>query len=392
MDFLTMKIGLITRSGAEMLWAGDLKALQVIQEGMQELGVKADLIFELPSISEYDFLFLSNTCFDLRPKYNALKLHNKRFGLIAFHEDVEKYKPTQEGFFRYVQGCIEGTYQIESLWENREVFFPLNQKVFLDPSVNLDILKEAEVCIGSSPTEVKTLQKDCPECRAKSVFFTSGFAEKEVSPNESFLELTGLTSKQYILQVGRFDLRKNQLASILATKDVDLPFVFIATMTTHFDYEKTCLMAIAKYRQAPTLIVSQMIPSMQVGNLRILQMPEKKILSPEMLLSAFSHAALHLHPAFYELPGYTYLESAKLGVPTIASVWASIGDYFTDEKTGEYTLDGRIDYVLPYDLVSMEKLVHKKLSETYLPNPSHPIFHRTSRDVAADILACIPRG
>ena len=385
-----MKIGLITRRGADVLWAGDLKALQVICEGMREIGVEADLVFDLPAREEYDFLFLSNTCFDLRPNYNLLKLQNKRFGLIAFHEDVSKYKPVQEGFFRYVQGCIAGTYQAQSLWENREIFFPLMTKLAFDPSVNWDVLREAEVCIGSSPMEVKTLQRDCPDCKARSVFFTSGFAEGVTSPTKSFLDFTGLSSKGYILQVGRFDLRKNQLATILATKDIDIPLVFISTLTTHLDYEEACLRAIAKYRKAPTLIVSQMIPSIQAGNLRILQMPEKKILSSEMLLSAFYHAALHLHPAFYELPGYTYLESAKLGIPTIASSWASVSDYFTDEKTGKYTLDARIDYVLPYDLVAIEKLVHKKLSESYKPYPSHPMFYRTSRDVAQEILGYIP--
>ncbi|MFS8563145.1 MAG: hypothetical protein LVR00_01945 [Rhabdochlamydiaceae bacterium] len=84
-----MRIGLITRRGARALWGGDLKALQVIQEGMQALGVETDLIFDFYAIDSYDFLFLSNTCFDLRPSYNALKLQGKRFGLIGFHEDME---------------------------------------------------------------------------------------------------------------------------------------------------------------------------------------------------------------------------------------------------------------------------------------------------------------
>jgi glycosyltransferase involved in cell wall biosynthesis len=380
-----MKIGLITRRGAETLWAGDLKALQVIQEGMQQCGASADLVFDFSDIGMYDFLFLSNTCFDLRPNYHALKLHNKPFGLIAFHEDVEKYKPVQVGFFRYVQGCLKGEYQVESLWENPEIFFPLKTKLTFDPLMNGQVLKESEICIGSSPTEVRTLQRDCPGCKAKSVLFTSGFAEGEVLPNKSFLEFSQQTSKGYILQVGRFDERKNQLATILATKDSAIPLVFIATLTTHLDYEEACLRAIAKYRKAPTLIVSQMIPSMQSGNLRILQMPGGKILSSEMLLSAFFHAALHLHPAFYELPGYTYLESARLGVPTIASSWATVNEYFTDDQ-GVYTLDSRIEYALPYDLPCLEKLLHKKIRERYSPYPYHPAFHRKSFDVAREIL------
>ena len=374
-----MRIGLIIRRGAETLWAGDIKALQVIQHGMIELGIDAHLVFDFHAIDSYDFLFLSNTCFDLRPSYNALKLQGKRFGLIAFHEDREKYRPVQAGFFRYVQGCLKGEYQVESLWENPEIFFPLNKEGLFDPRVNVDVAQEAEICIGSSPTEIQTMERDFPGCKAKSVFFTSGFVESDVVPSRSFLEFSQMGSKGYILQVGRFDQRKNQLATILATKDIDIPLVFIATMTTQLDYEGECLRAIIKYRKAPTLIVSQMIPSMQSGHVRILQMPEGKILSSEMLLSAFYHAALHLHPAFYELPGYTYLESAKLGVPTIASSWATLSDYFVEE------FDGRIEYVLPYDLPAIEKLVHKKLHERYAPYPSHPVFHRKSYDVAKEI-------
>lgn len=384
-----MRIGLITRRGARALWGGDLKALQVIQEGMQALGVETDLIFDFYAIDSYDFLFLSNTCFDLRPSYNALKLQGKRFGLIGFHEDMEKYKPTQAGFFSYIQGCLKGDYEVESLWENSTIFFPLNNRKILDPQVNWEIFKEAEICIASSPTELKTMQRDCPECKAKSVFFTSGFVESEAAPTSCFLEFSQMASKGYILQVGRFDERKNQLATILSTKDVDIPLVFIATLTTQLEYEKVCLEAIIKYRKAPTLIVSQVIPSMQSGHLKILQMPEGKILPKEMLLSAFFHAALHLHPAFYELPGYTYLESAKLGIPTIASSWATISDYFTDEVTGAYTFDPRIEYVLPYDLPALERLVNKKLSERYDPYPSHFVFHRKSYDVAKEIFQAL---
>ena len=379
-------IGLITRRGADILWGGDLKALEVIRKGMEDCGVHAELVFDFSDIERFDFLFLSNTCFDLRPSYNALKLHGKRFGLIGFHEDLEMYKPSQMGFFKYVQKCIKGELQVESLWENPEAFFPFKAPLVFDPSVNWEILKEAEVCIGSSPTEVATMKRDSPGCKAHSVLFTSGFVESENLPSDCFLKFSQQSSKGYILQVGRFEERKNQLATILATKEIDIPLVFIATVTTHLDYEEACLRAIMKYRKAPTLIISQLIPSMQSGHLKILQMPEGKILSSDMLVSAFFHAALHLHPAFYELPGYTYLESVKLGIPTIASSWATISDYFKDDR-GQSTLDARIEYALPYDIPALEKLVHKKIGERYDPYPSHKAFSRKAKDVAQEILS-----
>src|ERR1700687_2414991 len=103
--------------------------------------------------------------------------------------------------------------------------------------------------------------------------------------------------------------------------------------------------AIQRWRKGPTLLLSQTLPEGQLGSLRILPMPGREKLSTSMLQSAFAHAGLHLHPAFYELPGATYFESAILGVPTIASTWTTIDEYFLDPQ-----LDERIEYSLPYDL------------------------------------------
>ena len=68
-------------------------------------------------------------------------------------------------------------------------------------------------------------------------------------------------------------------------------------------------------------------------------------ISQELLVSAYQNAGLYLHPAFYELPGYVYLEAAKLGTPTIATEWSTLSDYFTNEE-GDYELDDRILYAL----------------------------------------------
>ena len=107
-----------------------------------------------------------------------------------------------------------------------------------------------------------------------------------------------------------------------------------------------------------------------------------------MLLSAFFHAGLHLHPSFYELPGYTYLESAKFGTPTIASLWSSLKDYLTD-SSGKYALDDRIEYVLPYDLTAIRGLIEKKFGQRYPRSPELPIFQRTAQDVAKEFLSLI---
>ena len=177
------------------------------------------------------------------------------------------------------------------------------------------------------------------------------------------------------------------MSTILATMDFGAPLVFIATKTRNKLYESLCLEAALRFRKGPTLIISQDLPYMKRGPVEVIPMPNGDKISDETVSSAFAHAALHCHPAFTETPGYTYLESARLGIPTIASEWATIKDYFIDQKTGESTLDDRIEYALPYDLLHLKALVEKKFGKTYPPCFDHPVFQRTKRDMAEEILA-----
>lgn len=387
-----MKIAIVSRFNEKLKWGGDLKALQVVRDGMRELGHKAEIIPDLTRLKDHEYIFLSSTFFDLRPNVLFLKLAGRKYGVIAFHDDFIKYSGLSYGFYRYIRGCLDGEeddeipFQLERLFENPELVHYYATPPGKSAFINYDTLKHADLCIANSPTEARTLLRDCPSCNAKVVYWTPGFAETEEEPTDEFLKFTGLRSGEYILQVGRFHQKKNHLGSILATKDLDIPLVFIATTAADFPYERTCLEAAHTFRKAPTYIIHQKLPTMMSDKLRILHMPNGRKISPSMLLSAFAHAGLHLHPAFYELPGYTYLESTKLGIPTIASSWTSIRDYFTDPHTGKYTLDDRMEYVVPYDVPGIAKLVKKKFGQKYSRNFDHPIFKRRSIDVARDIM------
>ena len=96
----------------------------------------------------------------------------------------------------------------------------------------------------------------------------------------------------------------------------------------------------------------------------------------------------HLHPAFCELPGLTYLEAAKLGVPTVASEWTTIRDYFTDPETQQSTLDDRIVYASPHHVQRLKELVLQQFGKKF-KKMDHPAFRRTKADIAIELLAAI---
>jgi glycosyltransferase involved in cell wall biosynthesis len=186
-------------------------------------------------------------------------------------------------------------------------------------------------------------------------------------------------------------LRKNQLASILAMRNLDIPLVFIATESFYPSYEQLCLQAIQKFRRAPTWVISQNLENTQKGSLRVFSMPNHCKLPFDMLISAYQNAGLHLHPAFCELPGLTYLEAAKLGVPTIASEWTTINDYFTDPVTGVETLDDRIIYATPHHINALTHLIEKHFGKKTDKSLRHPMFQRTKADVAKDFMAVLEK-
>lgn len=386
-----MKIGIVTRKN-EHKWGGDLTALYTFYEGLKQIGQDVMIGKTVEELLLADFIFLSNTSFDLKNDYDTVQKNKKRFGVIGFHSDRPKYYSTCYGFANFVGLCLaqeeESTfYRLEQLVENPEIlqFFSYSPPPLFEE--NYPILERAEICIATSPTEAATMKRDSPNCRAKVVLLECGIPDT-LTEDDSFLQWTGLKKREYVLQVGRLELRKNQLSSILAMRDLDLPLVFIATESFYPRYEQLCLEAIKKYRRAPTWVISQNLEDSETGPLRVMTMPNHRKLPLEMLISAYQNAGLHLHPAFCELPGLTYLEAAKLNVPTIASEWTTIRDYFIDPLTQEYNLDERIVYAPPHHLHQITQLIPKQFGKKFSPL-SHPIFQRTKIDVANDLMSAL---
>lgn len=148
----------------------------------------------------------------------------------------------------------------------------------------------------------------------------------EVGSNASrdvFLQTHGLTD--FVLCVGRLELRKNQLALLTALEDSDLPVVLI-TSGVHYQPEYTAAVKAFK-RRGKTLILEHA--------------------SAEMLASAYASARVHALPSWYELPGLVSLEAAKLGCNVVS----------TTLGTGRDCLGDRAFYCRPDDIDAIRSAV-----------------------------------
>jgi glycosyltransferase involved in cell wall biosynthesis len=381
-----VKIGILTRKN-EHKWGGDLKALYGFYESLKEIGQDVIIAQTIEELAHVDFIFLSNSSSDLKEPYAYVKKIEKPYGLIPFHSDRDKYYSSCYGFAHFVGCCLHQSdnfafYSLDQLLEDPDIiqFFPYAHPPLFEE--NFPVLDNANLCIATSRMEARTIQRDCPGAHIKIVPLECGIPDSFLeSADTSFLEWTGLKKGEYVLQVGRIELRKNQLGSILAMRDLEMPLVFIATQSFYPHYMQLCLDAIRKWRKAPTLVISQNHPDCQDGVLRILQMPQQRKLPMEMLISAYQNAGLYIHPAFCELPGLIYLEAAKLGVPIVASDWTTISDYFTEACD-------QIFYTQPHHVQAITAAIQRQFGRKIKKFP-HPIFSRTKADVGRDLLSAL---
>jgi len=373
---------------------GGLASLNILAEGLEQMGVEAPIIDEKDELpAKTDCVCLSCICTDLTQEKQLVDFLHIPYILIPFYEDFRRFSPVCSAFYAYIKNAL--TYpdyqkRLQYLYEHPEIIYYIPFKPNEAPLVNFDVVKEAKVCIANSKAEVKTIKRDCPLAKVDVIYWTPGrLTEKTYPYTDRFIQWLGLQKRGYILQIGRLEPRKNQLATILATRHLDIPLVFIShsILPGYQDYANLCIDLILKERKGKTIVLTDSLPARSEGNLQVIPINSEKGLDQEMLISAYQNARLYLHPAFYELPGYVYLEAAKLGTPSIATSWSTLKDYFTD-PSGTYTLDDRILYAKPYDVQSLEKKILQQIDKTFTPS-DHPILQRKPIDVAKEFLQSI---
>jgi glycosyltransferase involved in cell wall biosynthesis len=120
---------------------------------------------------------------------------------------------------------------------------------------------------------------------------------------EAFGKAFGL--KDFILCVGRLEVRKNQLALLAALEDEDVPLVFVdGGVSFSPEYAEYC----RKFRRrGPTVFTGR--------------------LEPAMLASCYCAARAHVLPSWQELPGLVTLEAAMHGCNVAATPHGGIREY-----------------------------------------------------------------
>jgi glycosyltransferase involved in cell wall biosynthesis len=417
-----MHIGLILRSNSS-LWGGDMQLLLRLKDALVHMGHHVIIGTTGYDVLLADVVLLTNLMIYQKDIMEML-LHNKiPYFVLCFHEDITQYYLPSNGLPNYVKKCIEGVpdYSIDRLYENphavyyeevAKLQFCAKSALFAQdpPSAQIasshassetisyfsdffprgyyfifDLLKSAQCCIANSKMEERTIRRDCPFVQTAVIPLPHAewLGDKE-DPLKGFFDALGLQGKPYLLQVGRLETRKNQLATLLATRNMDIPLVLIAVESHQGWYEKLCIETAVRFRKAPTLIISQNLPAYENGPVKVIPMPDGKIMPKAFMQTVFDNARLYIHPAFCELPGFVFFEAIKNGVPIVASEWCTIQDYLV------HSGPENIQYVLPFHIAALESKVEQFLSvEPKKVHVPEPCLKRSTLDYAQEIIDLI---
>ena len=319
-------------------WGGDIAVISLLKGGLEKIGKTVKISSTIADANDCDRLVLTNTCLDQRSEAIRMLELKGKFFTINFHEDYLKYYLSCIGFYKFtIHKLLEASDGIDVLLENPSIVDYFGEVPPLNSVINHEVLKAASMNFPSSAQERETIVRDAPGARCTVNLLPTKYVHSQWDQDVDICNSYPLP-KNFILQVGRLETRKNQLATVLACRNIDLPLVFIATKSRQSEYENAVIRLIRKYRKYRTYILSENLDDSDDGNLKIIRMNNGTKISYGLLRSAYLRSLVNVHPAFYELPGLTYIEAASLGIKSIYSSWSPIKEYFRIDDIGKLLL------------------------------------------------------
>ena len=128
-------------------WTGELKAIQDLQEGLYAFGHNSFVTTELQEALFADEVFFVGTVSDQNPNMHFMRLMQRDYSCIAFHEDKLLYTGASYGFFYYILGILEGKtekehrFSLDALYERPHLIFYFDEMKVHSALTNYDFLK-----------------------------------------------------------------------------------------------------------------------------------------------------------------------------------------------------------------------------------------------------------
>lgn len=318
---------------------GDTIQMMKTKEALEALGVQVHVSLELePDVSGYDVVHLFNLV-RVHETYHQLqnaKRQSKPVALSTIYWDFAEFEALAHGGVRKMVGRLpepirEAIKAFGRILRRRD-YVRANLPVIFGGyrSMQRDICRSADVLLPNSMTEKALLERKWSIPPEKFVIVPNAVDEVFFSGKGELFQ-GNLRNRKFVLCVGRFDPRKNQLALAHALRDSDIPMVFIGhpAPNYHWYYNKV-------KRTAPP-------NALFLSHIRHRELPH-----------AYAAATVHVLPSWLETPGLASLEAAAAGCQIVVTDRGSTREYFSSHAW----------YCEPNDPISIRRAVIQAFQTT----------------------------
>lgn len=293
------------RPNALMQRGGDTVVMEQLAAGLRARGIAVTVDLDgRANPRDYDIVHLFNFALPEHTKTLAMRAYEAGtpFVVTTLYEDVSSFhNQSAVAAARLIEYVHRG--QDRNWWNSNKVDF---SKV--TPSGTFDnhwTAEHAAALFANGEQESKAIRRDYPNA-GSLVEIKLGHEVGAPGDAAAFVDAYGV--KDFVLCVGRFESRKNQLMLLKALEDSDITVVLCSGGFTYQpDYDR----AVRSFRRQGKTIVLDRV-------------------SPQMLASAYAAAKVHALPSWYELPGLVSLEAAHHGCNVVVADSGTTPDYFGD--------------------------------------------------------------
>ena len=345
-DDIYMRILIQNRPDTFEVFGGDSVQMIKTAEFLRKLGVQVDISLELaPRLDDYEIVHLMNIT---RVKFTYAQLTNakKQKKKVVLSPIYWNTREVVSAYWRSILS-LNDFCSMKELWNaclsslaNKNLMSQIGE-LMQNKTLAQTVLSEVDHLLPNSHAELGILRRDFAEVlrnqKGKSSVIPNGVDTGifwNASP-EVFTRKYGFTD--FVLNVGRFSYRKNQLSLIKAMKNTGIDVVFIGESSRSSSSYYGIKDAIDK-------LYYQKCRHNADSSFRFLgAMPHSEI------ASAYAACKVFALPSLYETPGLSALEAALSGANIVVTTGGSTREYFSD-----FAL-----YCDPYSATSIKEAVLK---------------------------------
>lgn len=292
------RLDLLTRGG------GDTTQALMTADSLRRLGVQVDICTERAlDVSAYDLVHLFNST-GVEFLFDQLRnahLQSKPVALSTIYWNQDELLTARLAFGKAKRlGRLLGK-RLGS-WVRRRVWYA--QRGW---KVTRDLVRAADLLLPNSRAEEKVLYRDFDLAQGRHICAVvngidpTGFVGADRQP---FVDRFRV--QDFILSVGRIEIRKNQLALLQVLRREDPPMVLIGEPN---GLEPEYAEKVHQEARERGVRIIERLPHAELG-------------------SAYAAARVHILPSWYETPGLASLEAGVAGCPVVTTDRGCTREYF----------------------------------------------------------------